>query len=137
MFYVSMDGEVDTVPMIIETLKMGKRVAVPVTVLSEKKLYPAEISALKELSEGHYGIMEPKLESIRGVPLEEIDLVIVPGLAFDYKANRLGRGKGYYDRFLKSLPAKTPCLGLAFDFQVVEDLPVLQHDQPVFRVISA
>ena len=107
MFYVSKGGEeVETKDMILETLRMGKRVAVPVTVLSEKNLYPAEITDYdKELSEGRYGILEPRQGSIRPVPLEEIDLVIVPGVAFDDKSNRLGRGEGYYDRFLGGLPA--------------------------------
>ena len=139
MFYVSKGGEeVETKDMILETLRMGKRVAVPVTVLSEKNLYPAEITDYdKELSECRYGILEPRQGSIRPVPLEEIDLVIVPGVAFDDKSNRLGRGEGYYDRFLGGLPAGIPRVGLAFDFQIVTDLPVLKNDQPVSMVLSA
>ena len=73
----------------------------------------------------------------RLVPTEEIDLVIVPGLAFDLKGNRLGRGAGYYDRFLKILAPEVPSIGLAFGFQIVEDIPVHLHDMPVFRVLSA
>ncbi|MBI3990687.1 MAG: 5-formyltetrahydrofolate cyclo-ligase [Candidatus Omnitrophica bacterium] len=138
MFYISKDGEVDTKPMILEALNKGKRVAVPVSVLSENNLCPAEIKDYdKELSEGSYGILEPKPEFMRPVELEEIDLLIVPGVAFDRKANRLGRGKGYYDRFLTRLPAGIPRIGLAFDFQIIEDIPVFQNDQPVSRVLSA
>ena len=63
-------------------------------------------------------------------------MVVVPGVAFDKKNNRLGRGKGYYDRFLKMLPFSTPTIGLAFDFQIVENLPVKEpHDVPVSQVI--
>ena len=69
-------------------------------------------------------------------PLDEIDLSIIPGVAFDKKNHRLGRGAGYYDRFLSSLPRKIPSIGLAFDFQIVASFPLQEHDVPVSRVIT-
>ena len=86
---------------------------------------------------GPYGILEPKEEYVREIDKEKIELVIVPGLAFDQAGRRLGRGKGYYDRFLFSLPSKTPKIGLAFSFQIVEQVPCDPHDFPLTSVISA
>jgi 5-formyltetrahydrofolate cyclo-ligase len=66
----------------------------------------------------------------------DLDLVIVPGIAFDKKGRRLGRGKGCYDRFLKALPKDTPTIGLAFDFQVLPEIPATAHDVGVKKFIS-
>jgi len=138
MFYVSKDGEVDTIPMIKDTLRMGKRVAVPISKAEKKELIASQILDLeKELTKGPYGILQPKSKYVRPVPIEEIDLVIVPGVAFDKTGRRLGRGAGYYDRFLKKFPKDIPFIGLAFDFQVVEDLPTHSHDIPVQRLLVA
>ena len=89
------------------------------------------------LERQHFGIFQPRAGHVREVPLEDIDLVIVPGVAFDKYNMRLGRGHGYYDRFLSSLPDRTKTIGLAFDFQVVENLPKDSHDIPVSRTIAA
>jgi len=138
MFYVSKDGEVDTIQMIKDTLRMGKRVAVPVTKVEKKELIASQILDLeKELTRGPYGILEPKSGYVRPVPVEEIDLVIVPGIAFDKMGRRLGRGAGYYDRFLKKFHKDIPFIGLAFDFQVLENLPILSHDIPVSKLLVA
>jgi 5-formyltetrahydrofolate cyclo-ligase len=138
MFYVSTDGEVDTALMIDKTLKMGKKVAVPLILKKEKKLIASLIlDRTKELRPGPYGILQPIASSLRPTPLKDIDLVIVPGIAFDKKGNRLGRGKGYYDRFLSEIPKGIPLIGLAFDFQLVDRLPHLAHDLPLDKVITA
>lgn len=137
MFYLSFNGEVETFDMIRSALKLGKTVAVPVT---KKEIIPSVVSDLdKELACGLYGIKEPKKIYLRPIDFDLLDLVIVPGVAFDNKGNRLGRGKGYYDRFLKKLPSQTHTVGLAFDFQVVDTLlPNLEkHDLPVKRIIYA
>ena len=69
-------------------------------------------------------------------PADELDLVVVPGLAFDKRNNRLGRGQGYYDRFLKTLPRGVPTIGLAFDFQIVDTIPQRkEHDVAVDCVL--
>jgi len=138
MFYVSLKDEVDTLMMIDEAIGTGKRVCVPVILKEEKKLIAAEIKDRKEdLERQHFGICQPKAGKVREVPLRDIDLVIVPGVAFDKKNVRLGRGHGYYDRFMRCLPASTKTIGLAFDFQVVDRLPQDPHDVPVCKVIAA
>lgn len=135
MLYASRTEEVKTDQMIDEALEMGKRVALPLCT-SLKTIVPKEIKVRSaDLEEGAYGICEPKkCQKVRKP--EEIDLVIVPGVAFDKKNRRLGRGKGYYDKFLKDLPRNKLTIGLAFDFQIVEDLPEDSHDIPVSKVIT-
>lgn len=140
MFYVSKEGEVDTSEMIKAALKSGKEVLVPVTLRKERKLIPSRlIDYDKELGSGPYGIPQPKAEFIRPVEPDQIDLILVPGLAFDKSGNRLGRGAGYYDRFLLLLkvPKETTKIGLAFSFQVLPSLPKKYHDLPVDKVLSA
>jgi 5-formyltetrahydrofolate cyclo-ligase len=87
------------------------------------------------LKKGPYGICEPVVQ--RFVKREDLDLVIVPGVAFDRRGNRLGRGKGYYDRFLKKLPNEAISFGLAFDFQILPSLPATKTDVSVNKVIFA
>ena len=138
MFYVSLKDEVDTFIMIDEALKEGKRIAVPVILKEEKRLIAGEIhNRLEDLESQHFGIYQPRQDRVREVPLDDIDLVVVPGVAFDRKNIRLGRGHGYYDRFLSGLPKRTKTIGLAFDFQVLEYLPQDPHDVPVSKIITA
>ena len=138
MFYVSLKDEVNTLSMIDEALSAGTRVAVPVILKEEKRLIAGEIgNRSQDLESQHFGIYQPKEGRVKEVPLEDIDLVIVPGIAFDKHNVRLGRGHGYYDRFLCALPNKTKTIGLAFDFQVVENLPKDSHDVPVSKTITA
>jgi len=139
LFYLSFDGEVDTVRMIKNTIKQGKRVAIPVVRSESKEIIPSLLKDMDtELKTGPYGIAHPKEEYIRPIPLDTIDLVVVPGLAFDEAGNRLGRGMGYYDRFLCRLPKECPTVGLAFDFQMIRDFPPLEpHDLSVTKVLFA
>lgn len=139
LFYLSFDGEVDTLRMIQDTIKQGKRVAVPVIKRDERDIVPSLLKDLgAELTKGPYGVLHPKSEYIRPISLDAIDLVVVPGLAFDEAGNRLGRGMGYYDRFLSRLPKDVPTIGLAFDFQIIRDFPPLEpHDLSVSKVLFA
>ncbi|MFH0877765.1 MAG: 5-formyltetrahydrofolate cyclo-ligase [Candidatus Omnitrophota bacterium] len=139
LFYLSLDGEVDTARLIKRTIALGKKVAVPVIRKESRDIFPSILCDYEtELKTGPYGVHHPKEECIRPIPLESIDLVIVPGLAFDEAGNRLGRGLGYYDRFLSRLPKDTPTVGLAFDFQIVRDFPPLEsHDLSVSKVLFA
>lgn len=139
MLYVSKGtGEVETGPVINKALGMGKKVALPVTVASEKKIKPVRLDSLKQgFTKSQYGIYEPK-ESKRAKPfrIEDIDLVIVPGLAFDKHGSRLGRGQGYYDRFLKRMSGNIPKIGLGFDFQLFGKIPATANDVPLSSIIT-
>lgn len=137
MFYVSQGSEVHTHRMIRETIRMGKRVAVPVALEKGKKLLPVVIRDFDlELFPGARGILEPRLGKNRQIPPAEIDLVILPGVAFDPGGNRVGRGHAYYDTFLKEVRPSIPRIGLAFERQVLKKVPRAAHDVPVTQVIT-
>ena len=137
MIYVSLPEEVDTKYLIEEALKLRKRVVVPYIQQDNNEISVSEITSMENLEKGLYNILQPKPCDLKSVPLEKIDLVVVPAIAFDKKNMRLGRGKGYFDRFLskKSL-CNVETIGLAFDFQVKESLPYEDHDKPVGRVLT-
>jgi len=134
LFYVSFEGEVNTEGMIKKALKLGKIIAVPVC-QKNRMIKPCLLKENAELIKGPYGTLEPVGKKC--LNSRDIDLVIVPGLGFDAYGNRLGRGKGYYDRFLKRLSHTTTSIGLAFDFQILPSIPTTKHDVAVKRVISA
>ncbi len=134
--YVAFDGEVETRPILYQALADGKRVAVPVTDPRRKRIVAVEITDPdRDLrAKGPFGIPQPAAG--RRIRPSELDLILVPGIGFDRKGGRLGRGGGYFDRFLEKAPKKIPRVGLAFRFQVVEKLPWEPHDEPVSRVIT-
>ena len=139
MFYIAKREEVDTSVMIKDALKLGKKVVVPMILEKEKEIIPAQLTnPKKELEKGPYGIYQPKNQFMKKVSLDTIDLVIVPGVAFDLKGNRLGRGGGYFDRFLsKFKKCNVSVYGLAFKFQILNKLPIISHDIPVNKLIFA
>jgi len=138
LFYAPFDGEVDTSVMIEQAQKLGKEIGLPKIIREERKIVPTRVEYLGEdLELGPYGIQQPKEDRTKVLGLEDIDMVIVPCVALDKQNNRLGRGKGYYDRFLKRLSPDIPTVGLAFDFQMIDLLPQkAEHDTPVSHVIS-
>jgi 5-formyltetrahydrofolate cyclo-ligase len=136
LFYVSKGNEVGTKNMIKESLELGKRVVVTITDVKNIKLILSELKNLEELEIGTFGMLEPKKEFFRPVKIEEIDLVIVPGVAFDEEGNRIGFGKGFYDRFLITLKKDVPNIGLAYEFQLVEKIPVTDKDVKVSKIIT-
>jgi 5-formyltetrahydrofolate cyclo-ligase len=135
MFYIALCGEVDTKEMIKAAKKLGKIVAVPVCQRKRITLRPCLLENNARLKEGPYGVREPAVE--KSLRIKDLDLVIVPGLAFDRKGNRLGRGKGYYDHFLNRLSKNTTSIGLAFDFQVLPKIPTSALDVSVDKVLFA
>ncbi len=134
MFYMSFGGEVDTADMIKAAQKLGKIVVVPVCGRN-RMMSPCLLKDRGTLLRGPYGIREPALK--KPVNLKSLDLVIVPGLAFDKKGRRLGRGKGYYDRFLPNIPEHSVAVGLAYDFQILPFIPTTKHDVNVHKVVFA
>lgn len=134
MFYIAFNGEVDTKEMIKEAQKLGKIIVVPVCG-KNRVIKACFLGDQTKLARGPYGICEPATKE--SIDLKNLDLVIVPGVAFDKQGNRLGRGKGYYDRFLEKLPEETASVGLAFDFQILPSVPATTHDLAVGKVIFA
>jgi len=136
LFYASIPGEVDTWAMIEKALLSGKRVALPIVERNQRKLIPAIIVSMEDVHNGTYGIAQPYLDPHNVLDVKDIDAVVVPGLAFDRSHNRLGRGAGYYDRFLSALPETTITVGFAFDFQLTDSLPTEAHDRPLHQIIA-
>jgi 5-formyltetrahydrofolate cyclo-ligase len=136
LFYASMPGEVDTLAMIEKAIFSGKRVALPIVEQNQRKLIPTLISSMEDVLKGTYGIAEPHFDPDKVLAFKDLDVVIVPGLAFDRHYHRLGRGKGYYDRFLSTLPKTVSTVGLAFDFQLTESLPTETHDMRLQQIIA-
>ena len=136
-FFVALPEEVNTHPMIQGSLKSGKKVLVPLVDLENKELKLYEIRDLStDLVPGALGILEPRPDRARRADPKETDCVIVPGLAFSAIGERLGRGAGFYDRFLSGLPAKTPKIALAFSFQVLPQIPQETHDHRVDFILT-
>ena len=133
MCYIAFGGEVNTKEIIREAKKIGKLICVPVCRKNKEIMQPAIFQDHARLKRGPYGVLEPVTEA--QVKPEDLDLIIVPGLAFDKKGRRLGRGKGCYDRFLSTLPKDTPSIGLAFDFQILPLIPATKHDVGVTKII--
>jgi 5-formyltetrahydrofolate cyclo-ligase len=136
LFYVSMPSEVDTLAMIEKAIFSEKQVALPIVEQNQRKLIPTVISSMEEVHKGAYGIAEPHFDPDKVLALKDLDAVIVPGLAFDRLHHRLGRGAGYYDRFLSTLPENVATVGLAFDFQLTDSLPTEAHDMRLQQIIA-
>ncbi len=130
MLYVGLPNEVQTHWLLPEPSAKGKRVVVPYCVGDELELFHLE--SLDELAPATLGILEPRPE-LRALPgkrlqAERIDVVMVPGVAFDRRGGRLGHGKGYYDRFLPRLRPDALAVGVAFECQLVPEVPMLPGD---------
>ena len=130
MFFVSFKNEIDTHDLIKHALK-EKVVIVPK--VTNKQIEPSVITDFDNLIEGKFGVLEP-IEAMN-VPYKNIDLVLVPGIAFDLDGHRIGQGLGYYDNFLKKVP-KAVKIGLAFDFQIVDKIPNEEHDVAVDFIVT-
>ena len=138
MFYVDVRTEVRTRQALPAALTSGKRIVIPYCVEGELELFHLE--SMDELELGMYRILEPKAE-LRGIlakrtPVEELDLVMVPGVAFDRRGGRTGHGKGYYDKLLEHALSKTPLIALAFECQLFPEIPMQEHDIFMDKVVT-
>lgn len=135
MIYLSTPTEVDTTPLALRAWADGKRVLAPLVAWEQRRMLPMEIRSLStDVREGMLGIREP--HEGMPVPVGEIDLVIVPGLAFDTHGNRLGRGRGFYDRFLAHRDYRALSCGLALEDQVLDQLPVEETDKQIHLLVT-
>lgn len=132
--YVSVRSEMPTPGIILRALESGKRVIVPKVFGNTLKFFRIK-NLTDDLDRGTFGVLEP-IDSCTPVPIEEANLCLIPGVVFDEHGNRFGYGKGYYDRFLKNLPAHIPTIGLAYDCQVLENIPAEPTDVPVKYLVT-
>lgn len=137
MLYLDFNNEVKTDELIIKLLSLGKTVSSPITIKEEKKLIPSQIIDLKDgVKIGAYGIREPKPECSPEVEVKDIDVVIVPAVAFDKDCYRLGYGGGFYDRFIERLREDAITVGIAFDLQIFDSVPKEDHDAQLDYIIT-
>ena len=138
MFYVDVRTEVRTRQDLPAALVSGKRIVVPYCVDGELELFLLE--DMQELELGLYRILEPRPELRRAagkvVHVRDLDLVMVPGVAFDRRGARMGHGKGYYDKLLEHARPDTPLVALAFECQLFPEIPVAEHDIFMDKIIT-
>ena len=123
--------------MIQETIGLRKRVVVPVILPEDMNMCLSELFKDSLLVPGPRGTLQPSPEQIRPINTSEIGLMLIPGVAFDRHGHRLGRGLGYFDRLLsQSFQTTVPIIGLAYELQLVEDIPVTDQDRTVDKIIT-
>lgn len=128
MLYASLPDEVQTLSF-IEEWRHRKTIILPTVVGDD--IIPVQLAEDTVFAEGDFHIPEPQNHPYTG----DFDLIVVPGMAFDREGHRLGRGKGYYDRFLAQHP-QTPTIGLCFDFQLVPEVPCEPHDHIMGEILT-
>ena len=139
MFYIDVRAEVRTRHSLPDALRSGKKIVVPwCNELGELELFHLE--SMEELSIGMYRILEPRPE-LRTLPAkqvtpQELDLVMVPGVAFDRTGARMGHGKGYYDKLLRHARPDAPLVALAFECQLFPEIPTAPHDIFMDKIIT-
>lgn len=136
MVYLDFKHEVKTDFIINYCLQNNKSVYVPICIPETHELCISRITSLQELQSGHFGIREPYSEHLRLSDSSLVDLVLVPGVAFDRSGNRIGFGAGYYDRFLKRLKPGAVKAAIAYSFQVVDLVPADEYDIPADYIIT-
>ncbi|GAA4433520.1 5-formyltetrahydrofolate cyclo-ligase [Bremerella cremea] len=137
LVYVGVRDEVETDSILDHTLHQFGNVVVPYC-LPGNELGLFRLEDLGELERGAFGIREPReeLRANRLVGPQDISLALIPGVAFDHTGNRIGYGKGYFDRLLMQLPDDCRQIGLAFDCQLFAEIPVETHDIPMHQIIT-
>lgn len=132
MVYKSSFNEVSTDNIINGLFELNKRVSVPISNTETEAITVSYIDKHEKFLNGAYGIKEP--ESIKKAELSDIDVILVPGLAFDLKLNRLGFGKGCYDKLLSDFHGIK--IGIAYDFQITKTVFPSPHDVPMDMIIT-
>lgn len=133
--YVSFQGEVDTIAFLKKALNDGKTICVPKVISKAEGMEAHEITSLDDLELSSYGILEPKIHCPLVNPLD-IDLLIMPGVAFDKNNGRMGYGGGFYDRFLKKIKPQAMRIPIAYDFQIFDSIPLDEFDEKVDFIIT-
>jgi 5-formyltetrahydrofolate cyclo-ligase len=133
--FVSFKSEVDTHEIIKRAIMDKKIICVPKIRSKAKGIEIFRINSMAELSVGYHGILEP-IDNCIAVNSEDLDLILMPGAAFDRQGGRLGYGMGYYDRFLANMNSYVDKIALAYDFQVLEKVPMEERDVRINGIIT-
>lgn len=137
MAYMSIGSEVETAALVSDLRAQGKTLVLPRAPRGSRALELYAVRDMeRELAAGVWGIREPRPDICRPMPLEEIDFVLVPGVAFTARCERLGYGGGFYDQLISSFSRRPSLVAAAFGLQIVPELPVTERDQKIDRVIT-
>jgi len=134
MLYYGVKNEVGTKALIESCLKAGKRIALPVTDFGKNTMKAVEVFSIAGLEETSHGLVEPKAG--KEFRTEDLDLVVLPGVAFDTSGNRIGMGKGFYDGLLRKTGTRVKLVGLCFEENIEESIPNKSHDIRVDIVVT-
>lgn len=134
--YAAVKSEVRTEHLLEAVLAAGKRLFLPVVEFGRRAMIACEIGSLSDLAPGPFGIPTPDAAHGAAVDADQIELVLVPGIAFDRRGHRLGYGAGYYDGFLGPLVGRARLVGLAFREQLFDYFPNEPHDVPVEIIVT-
>lgn len=132
--YPNFKNEVMTDFIFNESVKESKNVFYPKIDIVKKIMYFCEVGSDDGFAKGCYGVLEPV--SGEKISIELIDIIFVPGVVFDIQGNRLGYGKGHYDKVLSALKGKKPVVGLAFEMQIAGEVPVCPHDVKMDKIVT-
>lgn len=132
MVYLSSFNEPNTMEIIHYLKKIGIKIVVPISNTDTHTISLSYIRDTDDLTKGAYGILEPKFPILANS--DDIDAVLVPGIAFSKNGDRLGFGKGYYDKFLADF--KGTKIGICYDFQILDDIPSSAHDIKMDVIIT-
>jgi 5-formyltetrahydrofolate cyclo-ligase len=137
LLYIENPNEVKSTEIIRHTFDQNKIVVLPLVKTDTKKFKLFKIDDFaKDLKPGQNGILQPDPGRCRTVPIDCIDIAIIPGVAFDEKGGRIGSGDGYYDRLIPHLPVTTRKVALALDCQIIPQVPIDSHDKHVDIIIT-
>jgi len=136
MFFSALPGEPRTVELLRFGLEDGKVCVYPKTEPLKTGVRLFSVKSFEQLVRGNFGIMEPDVSKCELIEPDAVDLACIPGLGFDRQGNRLGRGQGYYDRFLSQPEFSAKTVGLQFECQLVKKIPTECHDHPVEYLLS-
>ncbi len=137
MLYISCPGEVSTRNIITYCLDYKKIIVLPAFDPQKLRIRLFKIdNREKDLKQGSRGILEPDTARCKPVPVECLDIAVIPGIAFDEKGGRIGSGEGYYDRFIPKLPITTRKVSIAFEDQIIPQVPMESHDRHVDIIIT-
>ena len=137
MLYISCPGEVSSRNIITYCLDYRKIIVLPAFDPQKFRIRLFKIDNIeKDLKPGSRGMLEPDTARCKPVPVECLDIAIIPGIAFDEKGGRIGSGEGYYDRFIPKLPITTRKVSIAFEDQIIPQVPMESHDKHVDIIIT-
>lgn len=137
--YISYNSEIDTIHIINKALCDGKNIFVPRTIFETKWMDAVQITSLDNMKKDRYGIPEPD-DTAENIDPDKLDMIVVPGVAFDRNGGRIGYGAGYYDRYFKKISDNrrndVKKIVLAYEFQVIDKVPMDEQDVRIDCIIT-